>query len=129
MNEVVLETGRKIRISLASFEVGKNLYQVITEELTRLKINFNDDIDVNFFKDVLCVFLSSKKIEEALWKCAEKCLYENTKITPAVFEDETAREDFFEVMYLIARRNIDPFAKALFAKYKDTFLKAIEGLK
>jgi hypothetical protein len=129
MNEVVLDNGSKIRISLASFELGKEFYQIVSEEMLRLKMNFNDDIDTNFFKDLICVFLSSKKIENHLWLLARNCLYNDQKITKELFEDEKARGDYFEVMYQIAKRNIDPFVKALFAKYKDTFQKAIEGLK
>lgn len=129
MNEIDLESGKKLRLSLASFSLGKELYQSFSEELLKLDVKFDDEMDINFLKNLILTFLSSKKIENCLWRCAEKCLYENMKVTQDLFENEEARQDYFEIMFHVAKRNLDPFVKALYAKYKDSFQKVIEGLK
>lgn len=112
-----LPSGAELKIGIAPFADGKELYQVILEEMKGLKVSANDEIDVNMFKDIFCTLLSSKKIEAAIWKCAERCLYQGHRITTDTFEPVSARQDYIESLYLIAEANIHPFGSALFVKY------------
>jgi len=57
-----------------------------------------------------------------------KVVYNNNKITPDTFESEEAREDYLEILGVVAWENIHPFGKGLFAKYGQVFSKAKEAL-
>lgn len=117
MDKVVeLSSGAKLTVKLAPFADSRTLYQAILEEAKDIRLNPNDEVDVNFFKDGFCAFLSSKKVEAALDKCMQRCLVNELKIDKDTFESEERREDYFTVVTEVAMHNIAPFTKSLYAK-------------
>lgn len=108
-----LPSGAELRITLAPFSDSKALYQAFLEEIKSLKWEASTEIDTNFIKDIFCVGLASKKFEAALWKCMERALYNNLKITENSFEPEEARQDYMVVCFEVAKENIMPFTKTL----------------
>jgi hypothetical protein len=108
-----LPSGAELRITLAPFSDAKALYQAFLEEVKTLKWEATTEIDTNFIKDIFCVGLASKKFEGALWKCMERALYNNLKITDQTFEPEEARQDYVPVCFEVAKENITPFTKTL----------------
>lgn len=108
-----LPSGAELRITLAPFSDSKALYQAFLEEIKGLKVESSTEIDTNFIKDIFCVGLASKKLEVALWKCMERALYNNLKITEATFEPVEARQDYMLVCFEVAKENIAPFTKTL----------------
>ena len=117
IHEVDLPSGAVLKMNLASFAVSKELYQAFMEEIKDLKVDLklNTELDISFFKDLICVALSSKKIEKALWECMKVALYNGIKISDKTFEEEEARGDYFSVMTEVAMLNIKPFMKNLSA--------------
>ena len=114
---VKLNSGAELKITPAPFAEARELYQAILAEGTVMNFDPNQEIDVNFFKDVICVGLSSKFIEEKLWSCMRRCRYKGLKIVEDVFEPVAAREDYMEVMFEVTKANITPFTKSLYAQY------------
>ena len=127
MKEFDLPSGASLKVGLASFEAGRNLYQIIAKELRDLKIDENEEIGANLFKDLFCTALSSKEIEKSIMACANKSLYNGSKISIETFEPEEARQDYIESLYLIAEVNLSPFGKALYAKYGQVFQEVMKG--
>jgi hypothetical protein len=123
-----LSSGAELKITLAPFTDARALYQAVLEEAVRVKCDPQQDLDTNFFKDVFCIGLSSKKIEAALWKCMEKVLYNGMKITDETFEPEAARGDYLEVCAAVAEENIRPFVKNLSAKFSPMLEKLKSAL-
>lgn len=123
MKEVVLPSGAKLKITPSSFAVSKELFQAVSEELKSLSISASTEIDINLFKDFFCAGLSSKKIEKCLWECMKKATYNDLKITEDTFEPVEAREDYLQVMFEVAKENITPFMKSLFASFGDILKK------
>lgn len=117
MREMDLPSGRKLKIQLAPFADAKALYMVLLEEGKSLKLDPEVEIDANFFKDVFCVGFSSKKIEAALWKCMERVLIDELRVTPDSFEEAAHRDDYFTVLFEVAKENIQPFTKSLYAQF------------
>ena len=115
--EVTLSSGAVLKIQLATFAEGKELYQSVLEDLKDLELNPEAEVDVNFFKDIFCTAFSSKKIEKAVWKCLRRCTYNDEKITEQTFEKVSAREDYFQILMEVAQFNVLPFGKNLFAEY------------
>ena len=118
--DVVLPSGAKLHISLASFAVSKALYQAVLEEAKELSVDPAAEVDVNLFKDMFCAGFSSKKIEGCLNKCLEKTLYNGARITDATFEPIEAREDYLTVCWEVALMNLLPFMKSLSPLYLTT---------
>lgn len=118
MAEMGLPSGAKLKIQPAPFAESKALFQAILEEMASLKLDMEAEIDGNFLKDLFCVGLSSKKIDAALAPCVRRCLYNGQKITDDLFEDEKARGDYIDVIYEVAKENVLPFTKSLYAQYK-----------
>lgn len=117
MNSIKLPSGAELKITMSPFTEGRSLYQAMLEEAKSLSLAPNTEIDVNFFKDIFCSALSSKKIESCIWKCMERSTYNDLKITIDTFEPEESRQDYFDVMMEVARYNVLPFTKNLSAKY------------
>jgi hypothetical protein len=117
MTEVKLSSGAKLEITLADFDLSKALYQAVLEEFKSMKIDEEEKIGVNLFKNVFCLGFSSKKIEFALWACMTRVLYNGLKVTKETFEPAEARGDYMDVCFEVAKENISPFTKSLYAKY------------
>lgn len=120
-----LPSGAELEINLSPFSISKSLYQAVLDELKSLKVDANTELDINFFKDVFCVGLSSKKIEFALDECMKRAIYNGLKIDKDTFEPAAAREDYIAVCFEVAKVNLIPFTKNLFAQYSP----ALEKLK
>ena len=113
---MILPSGSELKITVGSFAESKALYQAILEEAKDLKMDAQAEVDVNLFKDLFCTMMSSKKVESALWGCMRRVTYNGLKITESTFEDVEARQDYFEVCFEVAKENILPFTKSLYAK-------------
>jgi hypothetical protein len=123
MNEIDLPSGAKLRISLSSFGVSRELFQAVMEELKGTKMAASTEIDVNLFKDLFCAGFASKKIERAVWECMKKALYNGQKISEETFEAEEARQDYLPVMWEVAKANLNPFLKSLYAVFEESLSK------
>ena len=98
----------------------------VASEIKGTKISLQEQLDVNFFKDLFCMAISSPAIEAALWTCMNRCTYNGIKITEDLFEPVEARQDYIPVCFEVARVNIHPFMKSLYAQYQDTFKELVK---
>lgn len=115
--EIELPSGRKIEITPAPFSEAKRLYQSLASEFMRLDIRETDEMG-NLIKNVLCLGISSAVVDSALSPCIKRCTYEGRKIVEDTFEPVEAREDYLDVCYEIAKENVQPFMKSLFAQFR-----------
>lgn len=114
--KVTMPTGAKLYVVASSFENSWALFQAVTEEYKKLDIAVSKEFDMTFIKDVFCIFMSSKLIQEKLWACMDKALYNDSRVTVDTFEDEKAREDYLAVCEEVAKKNLAPFTKDLYSK-------------
>lgn len=129
MKEIILKSGRKLKISLAPWKDARELYQAVASELIAVKADPKQELDTNFIKDLFCTMLASKKIEAALWLCMKRCLYNGERIQEETFEPAEAREDYLDICAEVAKENINPFAKSLYAEYGPLFQGLTSVLK
>jgi hypothetical protein len=115
--KVKLPSGAELHIVAAPFVDSKNLYQAMLREVKGMKFDANEKVDVNFFKDLFCAGFASKEIEDALWTCFARCLINKEKITEETFEPVPRRDDYFAVCFEVAKENVMPFTKSLYAQY------------
>lgn len=114
--EVTLPSGNKLVIGVPPFAVSKALFQAVCEEAKGVKVEDAAQVE-NIIKDLMCVGLSSKKIEACLSKCFERVLYNGLKMDENTFEPVENRADYLQVCYEVAKENILPFTKSLYAEF------------
>lgn len=127
--EIVLDSGSKLKITIAEFEIGRNLYQAVLEEARQIQVKPSDDLDLNTLKELFCIGLASKRIESALWACMPRVTYNGVKVTKDTFEPVEARGDYVQVCYEVAKENVLPFGKSLFAKFSVALAPLLAALK
>jgi hypothetical protein len=111
--EVSLPSGALLKVNAAPFPEANNLYKAILKEAQERDLN-----TLNFAKQVYCIAYSSVFVEASLWKCLERCFYNNgvdLKITLSTFEPESARQDYAVVVAEVIRENVEPFFRNLSA--------------
>lgn len=119
MKDVKLPSGRTLKITMAPFKESKELYQAVLEEMRALKLDPKAEVDANFFKDLFCVGMASKKIEAAVWVCIKRATIDDLKIDDESFEKAEHRDDYFTVLFEVAKENVQPFTKSLYAQYSN----------
>lgn len=121
MREVILPSGAKLQIGLSPFATAKGLYQAILKEVRTVEIKSSMEM-ANLYKEIFCVGFGTPEIEMWLWKCFERCTYEPVggaalKIDKDTFEPASAREDYMTASMEVAKENVLPFVKSLYAEY------------
>ena len=117
MKEVKLPSGAVLKIGVVPFADARALYQSLLEEVKDLRIDSSQEVDINIVKDLVCVALSSKKIEANLEKCMARCLYKNLKIDSDTWEPVSARDDYIMACVEVTKETVAPFTKSLYAKF------------
>lgn len=117
MRKVSLPSGATLEVAPAPFAASKALYQAILREFKG--VAFGDDLELaDVLKDVFCGAFTSPAVDKALDECAKRCLYNGLKIDDSTFEPVEARDDYILVCMEVAKENIFPFGKSLFAEFK-----------
>jgi hypothetical protein len=123
VKEIKLPSGAVLKITVSPFADSKALYQAILEEFKKVDFKTSTDMETAI-KDMVCLGFSSKKIEQCLDVCFKRCIYSDSrgdfKIDANTFEDEKAREDYVSVCIAVAKENITPFLKGLFAEFQQS---------
>lgn len=121
MKEVKCPSGAILKITLSPFSDSKALYHAVLRELRTVSIDPSLTA-ASMYKDLFCAGFSSLEVESCLEKCLERCTYNSGKgdfrITKETFEPVEAREDYLTVCMEVAKENVGPFAKSLYAEFK-----------
>jgi len=129
-----MPSGATLVLSVASWESIKALHDAVLREVKKGDVS---GIDVEAVQGVLegkieagaalidraISLASSKAVEDAMFRCAEKAVYKtgddetSRKVTRALFDDlavrDQTREDYYAIAYAVAEVNLRPFVKAL----------------
>lgn len=116
MKEVTLPSGKILSIQLAPFEDSRELQSAVLDELKGVEVNVSGQME-NLAKNLFCSAFSSKRVEKALHKCMERALYDGIKISRDTWEPAEARGDYMQACVEVAKENLLPFVKSLFAEY------------
>jgi hypothetical protein len=102
----------------------------IPNSLSTLASFSNTDIkELGGLADGIIDIITSKEVEESLYKCMAKCLYSDERITKDTFEKEERRGDFFYVAFQVMAANLRPFMSHLSSGLKDMFQKGTSELQ
>lgn len=115
MLKFVLNSGKKVEVTLADTETALTLHQAILQQCKGagldLRVNAEETITDLILKnrEVLLNIFSSKQIVECIKDCCSKVVYDGKRFCMDIFEDIKAKGDFYPLMLLIAIENIRPF--------------------
>lgn len=115
--EIKLKSGAKLKVQVSPFAVSKALYQSMLKELKNVGLSSKTEL-ANVFKEIFCAAFSSPEIEACMWACMERCTLNGEKITEDTFEPVERRDDYMQVCMEVAKANVLPFAKSLYAEYQ-----------
>ena len=116
--KVDLPSGAKLTLYPSPFKDAKRLAQALVQEIRQIKVDPKAEIDVNMWKDLICVGIASEEIEKALKPCMNRCLYNDFKITDETFEPVENRDDYLTVVMEVVKENVLPFTKSLYAEFE-----------
>ena len=85
------------------------------------KFSEMDIKDLGGFADAVIDIITSKEVEELAFKCMERAIYNDQRITRATFEPEEARGDFIFVAFQVIKINLNPFGSRLSSGLRDMF--------
>lgn len=121
MKEVKLPSGAVLKMTPSPFAVSKALYQQLLREAKGLQISSKMEIG-SLYKELFCIGLSSEAVEKCLWECFKRCTYNagngDLKIDESTFEPVERRDDYLMVCMEVAKENVLPFGKSLYAEYQ-----------
>lgn len=127
--EFTSASGAQVVINMAPFDDAFALKNAIMRQLSaaKLPIDFenikaSDELDVGSFIKMVAGLDADPDVNEALKKCLIKCTWNGRKIDKAVFEEEGAREDYYEIAIACLKVNVGPFFKGALSKLS-TFSK------
>lgn len=130
MREVKMPSGATLKVAPAPFAAAKALYQAVLEETKHVPIGSKTEM-ASVYKDLICIGFSSPKIEAALWECFKRCTYNggkgDLKVDADTFEPVEARNDYLTACMEVAKENIHPFVKSLYAEYGPMFRTILNG--
>lgn len=132
-----------LKVTPASFRDAKDLEAALGAALAKsqidlsgLDVNEKDIMNTDLTNDMLGQILKSaltvlcdRKIEDALFKCANnRVLYNKEKINEDFFDEVANREMYYPIMFEIAKENVGPFVGSLFSQFGG-LTKAIESIR
>lgn len=122
LREVHLPSGAMLKVQPAKFTDARALLAAVTAEFRSFAIASETQIAA-VWKELACIGFSSASVEKALWSCMQGCLYLPAgsevplKLAADIFEAVERRDDYISVCMEVAKENIGPFMKSLFALF------------
>lgn len=120
----LLKSGASIEVTVADIQTGYRLFTAIVTafkmhgiELTiRKEFNLKQLLEdnqselINGFLDII----TSQSVHDILFECGQRAIYyskdgKSAKVTESLFEEVSYRQDYFEVLKIIAVENLRPF--------------------
>lgn len=116
--KVTLPSGAELEMTMVPFSEGRKLQIAVSKALKSVNLSVElDSINANALKDAFIEISTSKEVEDAILACLKRCTYNNERILNwDFFEDVNKREDFYSVCWEVAKFNLYPFTKRLFAQ-------------
>lgn len=118
MIESVTQSGAALVVNSAPFKDAMALKNAIARELSTSGMALDLKADISALSSVVLAVDSSDAVYKALLPCLIRCTYNGLKITEATFEDDKAREDYYEIIIECLKVNLSPFFKGLASRLK-----------
>lgn len=116
--EFTTKSNVKVVINPAGLDKAFKLKSLVEKALLKQGIKIFDilgqgDVSYEDLFNMAMMIDSDVDVFDACFECLDKSIYNDVKITKAVFEDESARGDLYEVLFYCLKVNIYPFFRHL----------------
>lgn len=116
--EFTTKSNIKVVLNPASLDKAFKLKSLVEKALLKQGISIPTILDKGeiSYDDLFNLAMavdSDVEVFDACFECMDKSIYNDVKITKAVFEDESARGDLYEVLFYCLKVNVYPFFKHL----------------
>lgn len=125
-------SGNKAKVTLIPTSLDKafKLKSAVERALLKYNVKLFDALNDLTYEDLFNLGMivdSDPDVYEACFDCMDKSIYNGVKITKAVFEDESARGDLYEVLFYCLKVNVFPFFKSLLSSLGTNKRQAATG--
>ena len=122
--DFTLPTGSKLTVSESSYEDADALLKALLKCAKGIPLAKDPmSMDVSVLKDAFIEAATSPEVDQAIFKCAERAMYENVKVTKAIFDDpkikDKARADRFLIQWHVIEVNCGPFFGKTFSVLRE----------
>lgn len=122
--DFTLPTGAKLSISEADYRSADALLKSLIRCTKGVPLPKNFlEADVTILKDILVDAIVSDEVDQAIFKCGERAVYENAKVTKDLFDDpklkDRARQDRFLIFWYLIEVNCGPFFAKTFSMLRE----------
>jgi len=107
---------RAIRQGGVGSKIPENIQLSDLSKLTNANLQ-----DLGGFADAVIDVITSKEVEELIFKCMERCTYKDERISRSTFEPEDRRGDFLFIAWEVGKANVRPFGSHLTSGLKNIF--------
>ena len=116
--EFTTKSNIKVVMNPASLDKAYKLKALVEKALLKQNIKIFDILGQGeiLYEDLFNLAMavdSDIEVFEACFECMDKSIYNDVKITKAVFEEESARGDLYEVLFYCLKVNVYPFFRHL----------------
>lgn len=120
--EFTTKSGVKVVLNPASLDKAFKLKALVEKALLKQDIKIVDILEQGeiLYEDLFNLAMaidSDIEVFDACFECMDKSIYNDLKITKAVFEDESARGDLYEVLFYCLKVNVYPFFRHLLSSF------------
>lgn len=120
--EFTTKSNIKVALTPASLDKAFKLKSLVEKALLKQGIKIFDilgkgDISYEDLFNLAMVVDSDVEVFDACFECMDKSIYNDVKITKAVFEEESARGDLYEVLFYCLKVNVYPFFRLLLSSF------------
>lgn len=118
--DFTLPTGSKLTVSEAAYVDANTLLKALLKSAKGIPLAADVlKMDVTVLKDAIIEASTSPEVDQAIFKCAERSMYENVKVTRDLFDDpklkDKARADYFLILWHVIEVNCGPFFGTTFS--------------
>ena len=134
--EFKTQNGVDVKINPADFINALKLKNAVLKAVKDSGVDISkidlDKITASSLQPLLEVILTAdtnEAVQDSIFKCLARCLYNGEKIVPDTFEPMEAREDYYEIVIACLKENLSPFFKSPISKLKSLAPKVSDSQK
>jgi hypothetical protein len=137
--EYTMASGSKLNVTMSSFQEANALKNALLVAVKGVP-GLDDSLLAGTAKDqeigpILAILVNaatSEEVERHLFKCFERCTYDNIRVTRDLFDDAKiglqARQDYYEMSVKVIQENCLPFFKQALSLFAQLRTKADKSL-
>lgn len=121
MSIIKFNNGDEADVKVLPFKTALKLKNIIGRDVSKqgVSLDFQEDVSKVLFNVIVAIDSSEELHDFIIKECFPRCLYNGKKITDIMLEEESFRENYYELILEILKVNLLPFFKNLVSRLKE----------